>query len=389
VPIDFLSLLIVVAIAALAPLVEEIPFRFRVPAVVMELGLGILVGPHVLGLARADGLLAFMGRLGLAFLFFLGGVETDLHRIRGRPLTLATRGWFLSLALAVSICFVFYRAELILSPTLLAAFLTTTAIGAILPILRDGGELDAPIGRFAVAVGALGEFAPIVLLSLILSHHHNRWVEVALILSFALIALLAGLAALRSRHPRFLDLLERKMHSSSQFPVRISILLLTGMMFLAGRFGIDVLLGSYAAGLVIGLMSHGKEGEPLRHKLDAIGLGFLIPIFIVTSGINFDLTGLLGSVTAIRRMFVVLALLLAIRGLPALLYRKELRKPDRFRLALLSATTLPLGLAISEIGVSEGLMRTDTAAGIVGASILSVLLFPAIAGALRPRRLGE
>jgi Kef-type K+ transport system membrane component KefB len=386
VTVDFVSLLIVAAIAALAPLAEEIPGRYRVPAIVAELGLGILVGPHVLGLAKAEGLLAFMGRLGLTFFFFLGGVETDLHSIKGRPLTLATRGWFLSLALAVPICVGFYRAGLILSPSLLAALLTTTAIGAIIPVLRDGGELATPFGRFAVAAGALGEFAPIVLFSLIVTHHHNRWIEIAVILAFALIAVLAAIAAVRSKHPRFLNLLNRKMHSSSQFPVRISILLLIGMMFLANRFGLDVLLGSYAAGLVVGLMSHGDEGEPLRHKLDAIGLGFLVPIFIVTCGINFDLTGLLGSVFAMRRMVVVLVLLLVVRGLPVLLYRKDLPKSDLPRLALLSATTLPLALAISEIGVAEGLMRTDTAAGVVGAGILSVLLFPAIAGAMRPGR---
>lgn len=155
-----LPFLLIALIAVVAPLVSELPIGFRLPIVVVEIALGVLVGPHVLHLISVEGVIGFLGNLGLAFLFFLAGLEIDLASIGGRPLSLATRGWLLSFVLALALSGLLYAVGFVRAPLLVAAALTTTAIGTLLPILRDAGELQTHFGSFILAAGAIGEFGP-------------------------------------------------------------------------------------------------------------------------------------------------------------------------------------------------------------------------------------
>ena len=381
------TLLIVALIAVAAPLIAELPIGLRLPIVVLEIALGSAVGPHGLGLARAEGVLGFLGILGMTFLFFLAGLEIDFERIRGRPLALAGAGWLLSLALAAGTVAFLAAIGFARAPIMMAIALTTTAIGTLLPILRDDGELETPFGGFVLAAGAVGELGPILAVSLLLTHDTSRWTQTGLMLGFVMIASIAVLLALRVHPPAAVALFSRTMHASSQLPVRICILLLVGLVTLAGTFGLDVILGAFAAGLIVGLANRvGPDTErTLHHKLDAIGFGFLIPIFFVTSGIGFDVASLFASPAALLRVPVFLLLFLVIRGAPALLYTRALGRGDLLPLALYSATALPLVVAITELGVGTGRMRKDNAAALVGAAILSVLIFPLAALALRAR----
>ena len=162
--------------------------------------------------------------------------------------------------------------------------------------------------------------------------------------------------------------------------------LLGGLVVLADVLGLDLLLGAFAAGSLVGLVARGPEAETFRHKLDALGFGFLIPIFFVTSGAQVDVTALFASASSIARVPLFLALLLLVRGLPTLLYRRQLGGREQFLLALFSATTLPLVVVIAGIGKETGRMLPENAAALVGAGILSVLLFPLLALTLRARK---
>lgn len=386
--LNLTTLLIIAVIGVAAPLIAELPVGVRMPIVVLEILLGIAVGPHGLGLAEARGVLGFLGVLGLTFLFFLAGLEVDFERIRGRPLSLAARGWLLSFALGMVIVAVLRAIGFTTAPVLVGVALTTTAIGTLLPILRDAGELETPFGNYVLAAGAIGELGPILMLSLIVTHDESHWSRAAVMLTFVVIAAVAIVIALRVHPPKAVALFARTMHASSQLPVRFCILLLVGLVTLAESFGLDVILGAFAAGLIVGLANRvdPSRDETLRHKLDAIGFGFLVPIFFVTSGIQFDLSALFDGWSALLRVPVFLALFLLVRGAPTLLYRGDLHRADLVPFALYSATALPLLVAITELGLKTGRMRTDNAAALVGAGMLSVLIFPLLALLLRARR---
>jgi len=376
--------LVVMAIGVIAPLLAEIPKGFRLPTVVLEMVLGIVVGPHVLGLVRVGGLLGWMGgTLGLGALFFMAGMELDLDRVRGHPIVLAACGWLLSLALGLAAAGLLYVLPSIHSPMMVAVALTTTAIGTLLPILRDDGELETEFGRLILAAGAMGEFGPIIAISFALTPEHAPWTQVGFMVSLIALTLLVAFIALKVRSPKILNLLARTMHSSTQLPVRMSILLLAFLFVLSEAFGLEAVLGAFAAGMVFGMTTKGDDGKQMREKIDAVCFGFFVPFFFVTSGINFDLGALLQSTKTMLLVPLFLALFLVVRGTPVYLYRTYLARGERLPFALYASTALPMVVAISHIGVQSGLMHRDIAAALVGAAILSVLLFPAIGGALR------
>jgi Kef-type K+ transport system membrane component KefB len=375
--------LLVMLIAVAAPLLAEIPMGVRLPVVVLEMVLGIVVGPQVLGLATADGVLGWLGdRLGLGALFFMVGMELDLDRVKGRPLMLAIRGWGVSIALGLAVAAILYVLPMVHSPMMVGLALSTTTLGTLLPILRDAAVLDSAFGRLVLAAGAVGEFGPVVVISLVFTGRFGGLVESGLMLVFVVIAFAAARIALGTRPPKILALFTRTMESSSQLPVRISMLLLSGFIVLSENFGFELIPGAFAAGMVVGLASRGAEGKPLRTKIEAVCFGFLVPFFFVTRGIKFDLATLLHSAQAMLLLTLFLILLFVVRGAPIFLYRRDLPAGQRLPFALYTATALPLVVAISEIGVQTQRMRPDIATALVGAAMLSVLLFPTLAGVL-------
>lgn len=379
-------LLIVLLVAAIAPLFNELPIRLRLPLVVLELLFGILVGPHGLDLIAAEGHLRMLSALGLSFLFFLAGMELDFSTLRGPPLTLGALGWLASMAIALAATWALTEAGLVTDPVLVSVALGTTAIGTLLPILREARELDTPFGRFVLGAGAIGEFGPIVLFTLILAGDQGVAMQSGLLAGFVFVALACAAVALRLRPPHIVDALARGLHGTSQLPIRFSMFLLGGLVVLADALGLDLLLGAFAAGSLVGLVARGPEAETFRQKLDALGFGFLIPIFFVTSGAQVDVAALFASANSIARVPLFLGLLLLVRGLPVLLYRSHLGARERLVLALFSSTTLPLVVVIAGIGKATGRMLPENAAALVGAGILSVLIFPLVALTLRGGR---
>jgi Kef-type K+ transport system membrane component KefB len=179
--------------------------------------------------------------------------------------------------------------------------------------------------------------------------------------------------------------LERTFEASSQLAVRITVVLVFGLVLLASKLGLDVLLGGFVAGMITRAALRGHELTIFESKLTAVGFGFFVPFFFVTSGLEFDLNAL-GSTTALLKLAMFFGLFLVVRGAPALLlYRGVLSGRERGALAFYSATELPLVVAITTLAIDQGHMRASTAAGLVGAAMLSTLIFPFVGLALKKR----
>jgi Kef-type K+ transport system membrane component KefB len=380
--VDTESFFAIVVIAALAAVtVAVVPRRFAPPVVVVELLMGILIGPEVLEIADTDSFIEFFSNLGLGMLFFFAGYEIDFERIKGTPLKLGAWGWLLSVALAYGIGGILAAAGIIVSFLYTGSAMATTAIGTLIPILRDNGELKTKFGTYLLAAGGVGEFGPILLVTLVLSTA-NPFHEAAILVAFVVLALVMALVSVKLAW-RGWPALERTFEASSQLAVRITVVLVFGLVLLANKLGLDVLIGGFVAGMIVRMALKGHELKVFESKLTAVGFGFFVPFFFVTSGIEFDLAAL-GSTTALLKLVMFFFLFLIVRGTPAmLLYRGVLSARDRAALAFYSATELPLVVAITTIATETGHMKASTAAGLVGAAMLSTLVFPFVGLALR------
>jgi Kef-type K+ transport system membrane component KefB len=372
--------LVLIALAAvLAPIVSELTGRLAIPEIVIQIGFGIILGPYVLNLAHISTVVTGLSDLGLTFLIFLAGYELDLKKIRGKPLQLATAGWGISLVIGLGVAFALVSEGLARDTVVVGLAITTTALGTLVPMLRDAKLLDTRFGSYISAIGTVGEFGPIVAVALLLTKKEPLLTSLLLV-AFIAVAVITVLLAARTQPPRVVSMLDRHLESSAQLPVRVSLLLIVLLVLLAEILGLDVLLGAFAAGIVVRLFSASGGGAVVRGKLEAIGFGFLIPIFFVVSGIQFDLHVFVHNPKELWRVGLFLILMLAARGAPVyLIYRRVLTPPERFPMALLSATGLPLIVVITSIATAEGRMVPTNAAALVAAGMLSVLVFPALA----------
>ena len=381
------ALVLVPLIAVAAPLLAALLGRvMRVPLVVFEIVLGVLLGPAVLGWLRPDDAVHLLSQFGLAILFFLAGNEIDFAAVRGRPLRRATLGWLLSLVIGVGV-------GILLAPTVgagvfIGVSLTSTALGTLLPALRDAGELGSPSGLAVLAVGAVGEFGPLLAISLFLSGRSPARAALVLI-GFAVITGAAIWLAARGYGKRLHRFVTSTLHTSGQFAVRLVLFVLLSLVALSIVLGLDMLLGAFAAGVLYRLLLSGApehDSEVIESKLEAVGYGFLVPVFFIYTGLAFDLRGLLADARAMLLLPVFVVLFLAVRGIPATLAAPPgSRAREKASIALLGSTALPVIVAVTGIGVSQGDISSGTAASLVGAGMLSVLLFPLIGLALHRR----
>jgi Kef-type K+ transport system membrane component KefB len=379
-PAEFLAVVATFAVAGtLSALVTG--RGLLLPTVVVELLLGVVIGPQVLGLEVSE-FIEFFAGLGLGMLFFFAGYEIDLRRIAGRPLRLAAIGWAISLALAYAIGGVLAAAGIVLSLLYTGSAMATTAIGTLIPILSDSGELKTRFGTYLLAAGAVGEFGPILLVTLILSTG-NAIHHAAILIAFVALAVAVAVIAVRSAE-RTLPLFERTMEKSSQLVVRWIVVLVFALALLASELGLDLLLGGFAAGLITRQVLKTQEVPAFDSKLSAVAFGFFIPFFFVVSGMQLDVDALFASPSGVLKLFVFFGLFLVVRGTPALLlYRDILDRRARLALAFLCSTQLPLVLAITTLAQDQGDMRASTAAALVGAAVLSTLIYPIVGLRLR------
>ena len=386
--LGFTNLLIVSALAFAAPLVLGMAPSVRLPAVVLEIVLGIVVGPSALGWVEVDEPVAVLSVVGLAFLLFLAGLEIDFRQLRGRALRVAGAGFAVSFAIALVACAGLKAAGLVDDIVFVAIALSATSLGIVIPVLKDRGQTGSPFGQLVIAGATIADFATIILLSLLFSRDARSTTATLILLGALALAVVAlGLTiAAAERLRAFSATLRRLQDTTAQIRIRGAVVLLVGLVALAMKLGLEVILGAFLAGAIVTLVDMDREmTHPLfRAKLEAIGFGVFIPVFFVTSGVRYDLDALLNSGAALTAVPVFLLALLVIRGLPALLYKPLIGGDHVLPAALLQATSLPFIVAATAIGLELGVVDAAGAAALIAAGLLSVVAFPALAvGRLR------
>jgi Kef-type K+ transport system membrane component KefB len=380
--IDFANLLGVLAIALLAPLSLGFAPRLQFPAVVLEIVLGIIAGPSVLGWLEADLAVQTVALLGLAMLLFLAGLEVDVRSLGGGLLPLAIAGFGVSLVLGWGAGLGLRAAGWVQDPLLLSITVSATSLGLVVAVLKNAGLLDTPVAQTTIAASSLADFAAIVLLSLLFSADGKGGGSQGGL--FVLMAGILGILALATitsaRNMRLSDVLHRLRDTTAEIRVRAAMLLLIAFAVVANRLGLESILGAFLAGAAVSMLDRHAESHPhFRLKLDAIGYGFLIPVFFIASGMRLDVAGLFEAPEQLLRLPVFVAVLLLARGVPALLFMGRLGQRECLVAALLQATSLPFIVTATQIGVLTGRMGPETGTGLVCAGLISVMVFPALA----------
>lgn len=377
--LDLISVMAVFAAMTVAAGVPALFPRLGIPGVVLEIAAGVLIGPQVLNLVHAGPIVMGLSTLGLCVLFLLAGFEVDPDVLKGRPLHLAWQGWAASAVLAVAIAFGLAAMGVITAPMFTALALTTTAVGALLPILRDAGRLGPPYGPIVLASGAIGEAAPLIALSLILAGSAGAALQGLILVGFAVGAAAAVMLAARTTHGHLASIVARTMGSSGQFPLRLVMLIMVMLIILSEELHIDLVLGAFVAGAVVRAALPHHQHEALLTRLDGLGYAFLIPIFFIASGLRLDVTSLVNDPRALAMVPLFALLMLAVRGLPLLLLsRHDLDPPRRQALALHAGTQLPLVVAIVAIAEQAGVMPPWQAASLIGGGVLTMLIYPTL-----------
>jgi Kef-type K+ transport system membrane component KefB len=381
--ISFTGIAIVAAAAFVSPFVLGLFPKLRLPSVVLEIVLGIVIGPSLLGWVQLDVTVEVLAVVGLGFLLFVSGLEVELDRLRGRALRLPLGGYVIGLGIALAVGFGLSGAGLVESPLLIAIALTATSLGLIVPVLKDSGNADTEFGQFVIVGGTIADFSTVILLTLFFSGESSGAGGTLLLLGlFVGLVIVVGLTLGGvGRLPRVMGELMRLQDTTAQIRIRGAIVLLMVFLVLATRFGLEAILGAFLAGAMLGRLDRDATmGHPhFRMKLEGIAYGFVVPIFFVTSGVRFDLPALFADAGSLVLVPVFLAALLLARGLPAILYRPSVGTRRSVAAGLMQATALPLVVTTAMIGLSLGLLDAATASALIAAGLLSVLLFPVLA----------
>jgi Kef-type K+ transport system membrane component KefB len=377
----FDNLLIVVAVAFVAPLVLGFFPSVKLPSVVLEILAGIVIGPAVLGIVHVDEAISVIALLGLAFLLFLAGLEIDFERLRGQVLRVTMIAFVVSFGIALLVALLLKATGLIETPLLIAIILCATSLGVLIPVLKDSGEISSTFGQLIVAAGTIADFGAVILLSIFFSGEGGVGSTLLLIGSLVVLAVVVFIAVKGAERSSLLrqDLI-RLQDTTAQIRVRGAVVLLVGFAAIADSLGLESILGAFIAGAVLSLLDKDEQmtHPEFRRKLEAVGFGIFIPVFFVTSGIKYDLNALTSSASNVLMVPIFLAALVAARGLPALLYRRLLDAKHTAIAGLMQATSLPFIVAAVAIGEDLNLVTAAEGAALIGAGLLSVLLFPVI-----------
>jgi Kef-type K+ transport system membrane component KefB len=373
------NLLIVSVVAFAAPFLLGLFPGVRLPSVVLEIVAGIVIGPSVLGIVTADQAIAVIALIGLTFVLFLAGLEIDFSRLRGPVLRLTALAFALSFGVAVAVSLGLKAAGLVDTPLLVAIILCATSLGVLVPVLKDADEISSTFGQLIIAAASIADFGAIILLTIFFSGEGGTGSTLLLLGSLfglAAVVLVVVRGAERSRRIRA-DLL-RLQDTTAQIRVRAALALFVGFAAIAQQLGLEAILGAFIAGAVISLVDADRvmTHPDFRRKLEAIGFGFFIPVFFVTSGVRFDLNALTASASNLAMVPVFLAALLVVRGLPAVVYRRVLDGSHTAIAGIMQATSLPFIVAATAIGMELGLIGAAASAALIGAGLLSVLIFP-------------
>jgi Kef-type K+ transport system membrane component KefB len=378
----FTNLLIVVAVGFAAPLVLGFFPAVRLPSVVLEIVAGIVVGPALLGWVSVDEPVRVFSTVGLAYLLFLAGLEVDFERLRGRVLRVALVGFVVSLAIAIVVGLLLKAGGFASQPLFVAIVLSATSLGVLVPVLKDVGEIESTFGQLIVASATIADFATVILLSLFFSREAGSTASKVILLAglFVVAVVVVMLVAGVERSMRLGEVLRRLQDTTAQIRIRAAFVLLVGLVALATELGLEVILGAFIAGAIIALVDRDRAmtHPDFRRKLEAAGFGIFVPVFFVTTGVRYDLDALTANASTLLHVPIFLAALVAVRGLPALLYRPVIPRERVPVAVLMQATSLPFIVAATAVGLALRVVSPANAAALIAAGLLSVVIFPAV-----------
>lgn len=377
---DLLSLSIAMLVAVLSPIIAKIIPGNVVPQTVLLLVAGSILGPHMLGVITLSPAVELLSELGLAFLFLLAGYEINPQQITGHQGRIGLTTWLITLAIAAAaVTFIpFFGANGLGSIATMIA-LTTTALGTLMPILKERRLEGTPVGNAVIAYGTWGELGPVFAMAILLSSR-SGWKTFAILALFAAICILAAALPIKARKAgtavyRFLT---SNANTSSQTLMRLTVFMLIGLITLSKLFDLDVVLGAFAAGFILRFIS--PDGvHTLELKLEGVSYGFLIPIFFIVSGADIDISAVAGN-PALLIAFIVALLL--IRAIPVFLAMtldckaNPMSAYHRITVAIYCTTALPIIVAVTSVATAAGTMRQATASTLVAAGAVTVFLMP-------------
>lgn len=379
--LDYLNILAVAGVAVAAPLLAGIA-PFALPEVVLQIVGGVVVGPSVLGLVEADAAVEILAALGLAYLLFVSGMEIQATTLRGPMLPLCVRAFGISALIAFAAALLLGGAGLVENRALIMATLLTTSLGIVVVVLKELGEQESEMGQLTLLSAALGDFASVGLLSVIFAS--GPWVQAFVLALFAIaaVALIATIIRLGVIQ-RVAGSLARGTRHASHLYVRSTFAFMLGFAAVADLMGLEAILGAFAAGVAISLLSAQlPDGARAPGHVEAVGLGMLAPMFFVTSGIHFDVSALIGSSEGLVLVPILFVTMVVCRLGPALAFGRVLGHRRSLVAGLLLSTKLTFVVAAVEIARQAGAVEAPVASALVAAAVLTVLVLPVIAASL-------
>jgi Kef-type K+ transport system membrane component KefB len=388
VEISYGGVLVVVAAAVLAPIIAGLAPQLRLPAVALEIIIGLIIGPAVLGIVEIDVSLEVLSTFGVGYLLFLAGLELDLTTLHGRTGAIFA-SWGVTCVIALLIGLGVHALDLDDQPLLLAIALASTSLGLVVPVLREAGQTTNAFGQTVMAASSVAEFGALLLLTLFYSSGgESTTTAIVLIAVFCVMAAIVGFTvAGLNRLPSVWPALERLADSSSQLSLRAMLVVFLVFLALASRLGLEAILGAFVAGALLRFLDSEDhlQNPTLKPKVEALGYGFLVPIFFVTSGAQVDLDALLESPGHLLLVPVFLIAMLVVRGLPSyIFFRGMFDQRHRVAGSVLQATNLTFIVVVAALAADTGDLDPATSAALLAAGVLSVLVYPPIAVALLP-----
>ncbi|MEK6277927.1 MAG: cation:proton antiporter [Actinomycetota bacterium] len=376
--LDF-SFVVVAVIAFTAPVLRELMPGIFVPAIVLELVLGIIVGPQVLDIAHTSESVELFSQIGLAALLFLAGREIQVDKLRGALLERALAVFALGFLIAAGLAAALHSVDLIKTPLLVAVILVATSLSVIIVPLRDERQVDTPFGQQVIATAAIAEFGAVILLSFFYSADRTGpETELLHLSAFVLLAIVVYVAVTQSsRSTQLTKALERLRESSAQIQTRADLALIAIVVGIASELGLETILAAFTVGVIRGITE--ERDETLDQKREAVALGIFVPFFFVASGIDFQLDELFATIGGVIRLPLFVVALLAVHVMPALIYSRTMGRPAALAAGLLQATSFSFVVVATQIGLDLGIMVPATATALVGAGLISVVAFPAVA----------
>lgn len=378
--VDLVSLALIALVAAASPIVAKLIPNKLVPETVFLLIAGAVLGPHMIGAVELTDSVGLLSDLGLGFLFLLAGYEINPKSLTGSQGKRGFVTWLVSIALAFAIVI---AAGLMktneLEAVAVAIALTTTALGTLMPIMKERELTGTRVGESILAYGTWGELCPVLAMALLLSAR-AEWQTMLILVVFVVIAVLTAVVPAKAKKAghRVFRFLSENADGTSQTMMRVVVLLLVGLVAVAAVFDLDIVLGAFAAGFVLRyIIPEGDHG--LEHKLDGVAYGFLIPIFFVVSGAKIDLMAVFAQPVMLVGFIVLLLLVRTVPIFVSLSTHAETRDistHNRLTIALYCTTALPIIVAVTSVAVSAGAMPQETASVLVAAGAITVFLMP-------------